>query len=70
MTVVLTMRFDMRVPDWAGPAAAHYSAALDMCEWAETRGAAERLAPLVSQFCIGLGRCAHDLPRKVIARTG
>jgi 5-methylthioadenosine/S-adenosylhomocysteine deaminase len=37
---------------------------------AETRGAAERLAPLVSQFCIGLGRCAHDLPRKVIARTG
>src|ERR1700690_1278322 len=37
---MLTMRFDMRVPDWAGPAAAHYSAVLDMCEWAETRGAA------------------------------
>src|SRR3984957_10866464 len=36
---MLTMRFDMRVPDWAGPAAAHYSAMLDMCEWAETRGA-------------------------------
>ena len=34
------MRFDMRVPDWAGSAAAHYSAVLDMCEWAETRGAA------------------------------
>lgn len=34
------LRFDMRVPDWAGPAAAHYSAVSDMCEWAETRGAA------------------------------
>ena len=38
--IVLTLRFDMRVPDWVGPAAAHYSAMLDMCEWAETRGAA------------------------------
>jgi alkanesulfonate monooxygenase SsuD/methylene tetrahydromethanopterin reductase-like flavin-dependent oxidoreductase (luciferase family) len=37
---VLTLRFDMRVPDGAGPAAAHYSAVSDMCEWAETRGAA------------------------------
>jgi alkanesulfonate monooxygenase SsuD/methylene tetrahydromethanopterin reductase-like flavin-dependent oxidoreductase (luciferase family) len=36
---VLTLRFDMRVPDWAGPAATHYSAVSDMCEWAETRGA-------------------------------
>jgi alkanesulfonate monooxygenase SsuD/methylene tetrahydromethanopterin reductase-like flavin-dependent oxidoreductase (luciferase family) len=36
---VLTLRFDMRVPDWAGPAAAHYSAVSDMCAWAETRGA-------------------------------
>jgi alkanesulfonate monooxygenase SsuD/methylene tetrahydromethanopterin reductase-like flavin-dependent oxidoreductase (luciferase family) len=36
---VLTLRFDMRVPDWAGPAAAHYCAVSDMCEWAETRGA-------------------------------
>ena len=32
---------------------------------AETRAAAERLAPIVSQFCVGLGRCAHDLPRKL-----
>ncbi len=31
---------------------------------AETRATAERLAPIVSQFCVGLGRCAHDLPRK------
>jgi alkanesulfonate monooxygenase SsuD/methylene tetrahydromethanopterin reductase-like flavin-dependent oxidoreductase (luciferase family) len=37
---VLTLRFDMRAPDWAGPAAAHYAAVSDMCEWAETRGAA------------------------------
>jgi alkanesulfonate monooxygenase SsuD/methylene tetrahydromethanopterin reductase-like flavin-dependent oxidoreductase (luciferase family) len=37
---VLTLRFDMRVPDWAGGPAAHYSAVTDMCAWAETRGAA------------------------------
>ena len=37
---MLTLRFDMRVPDWAGPTADHYSAVSDMCEWAETRGAA------------------------------
>jgi alkanesulfonate monooxygenase SsuD/methylene tetrahydromethanopterin reductase-like flavin-dependent oxidoreductase (luciferase family) len=37
---VLTLRFDMRVPDWAGPAEGHYAAVSDMCEWAETRGAA------------------------------
>ena len=30
---------------------------------AESRVAAERLAPVISQFCVGLGRCAHDLPR-------
>lgn len=29
------------------------------------REAAERLAPVVSHFCLGLGRCAHDLPRKL-----
>jgi 5-methylthioadenosine/S-adenosylhomocysteine deaminase len=33
---------------------------------AETRAAAERLAPVVNQFCVGLGRSAHDLPRKVL----
>jgi len=32
---------------------------------AETRAATERLAPLISQFCVGLGRSAHDLPRNV-----
>jgi guanine deaminase len=34
---------------------------------AEARATAERLAPLVSHFCVGLGRCAHDLPRKLPA---
>jgi alkanesulfonate monooxygenase SsuD/methylene tetrahydromethanopterin reductase-like flavin-dependent oxidoreductase (luciferase family) len=36
---VLTLRFDMRVPAWAGSAADLYAAAIDMCEWAESRGA-------------------------------
>lgn len=29
----------MRAPDWAAPAADLYAAAVDMCQWAETRGA-------------------------------
>ena len=29
----------MRAPGWAGPAGDLYAAAIDMCEWAETRGA-------------------------------
>ncbi len=36
---MLTLRFDMRVPAWAGPAADLYSASAEMCEWAEARGA-------------------------------
>jgi alkanesulfonate monooxygenase SsuD/methylene tetrahydromethanopterin reductase-like flavin-dependent oxidoreductase (luciferase family) len=36
---MFTLRFDMRAPGWAGPATDLYSAAIDMCEWAETRGA-------------------------------
>ncbi|MCP9274515.1 LLM class flavin-dependent oxidoreductase [Mycolicibacterium arenosum] len=36
---MLTLRFDMRAPDWAGPAADLYAAAIDMCGWAESRGA-------------------------------
>jgi guanine deaminase len=34
---------------------------------AEALAAAERLAPVVSQFCVGLGRCGHDVPRKLPA---
>ncbi len=36
---MFTLRFDMRAPDWAGPPADLYAAAIDMCAWAETRGA-------------------------------
>ena len=36
---MFTVRFDMRAPTWAGPAADLYAAAIDMCSWAETRGA-------------------------------
>jgi alkanesulfonate monooxygenase SsuD/methylene tetrahydromethanopterin reductase-like flavin-dependent oxidoreductase (luciferase family) len=36
---MFTLRFDMRAPDWAGPAADLYAAAIDVCGWAETRGA-------------------------------
>jgi 5-methylthioadenosine/S-adenosylhomocysteine deaminase len=34
---------------------------------AGTRVATERLAPVVSQFCVGLGRQVHSLPRKLPA---
>jgi alkanesulfonate monooxygenase SsuD/methylene tetrahydromethanopterin reductase-like flavin-dependent oxidoreductase (luciferase family) len=36
---MFTLRFDMRAPDWAAPATSLYTAAIDMCAWAETRGA-------------------------------
>lgn len=36
---VFTLRFDMRAPGWAAPAADLYAGAIDMCAWAETRGA-------------------------------
>lgn len=36
---MFTLRFDMRAPSWAAPAGDLYSAAIDMCGWAETRGA-------------------------------
>jgi alkanesulfonate monooxygenase SsuD/methylene tetrahydromethanopterin reductase-like flavin-dependent oxidoreductase (luciferase family) len=36
---MLTLRFDMRAPAWAAPAADLYAAAIEMCAWAETRGA-------------------------------
>ena len=34
---------------------------------ASARPTGERLAPVVNHFCVGLGRCAHDLPRKLSA---
>lgn len=36
---MFTLRFDMRAPDWAAPATDLYAAAIDMCEWADSRGA-------------------------------
>ena len=36
---MFTLRFDMRAPNWAAPTADLYAAAIDMCAWAETRGA-------------------------------
>src|SRR6476660_2040636 len=36
---MFTMRFDMRTPASGAPTPALYDAALDMCAWAETRGA-------------------------------
>lgn len=36
---MFTMRFDMRAPSSGTPAPALYGAALEMCAWAETRGA-------------------------------
>ena len=36
---MFTLRFDMRAPSWAGPAADLYAGAIDICAWAETRGA-------------------------------
>jgi alkanesulfonate monooxygenase SsuD/methylene tetrahydromethanopterin reductase-like flavin-dependent oxidoreductase (luciferase family) len=37
--LVFTLRFDMRAPGWAAPARDLYAGAIDMCAWAETRGA-------------------------------
>ena len=36
---MFTMRFDMRTPASGAPTTALYDAALEMCAWAETRGA-------------------------------
>lgn len=36
---MMTLRFDMRAPVFGAPTTELYAAAIDMCEWAETRGA-------------------------------
>jgi alkanesulfonate monooxygenase SsuD/methylene tetrahydromethanopterin reductase-like flavin-dependent oxidoreductase (luciferase family) len=36
---VFTIRFDMRAPSFGAPTSELYAAAIDMCAWAETRGA-------------------------------
>lgn len=44
---MFTMRFDMRAPSFGAPTPELYSAALEMCAWAETRG------------CIAAVLCEH-----------
>jgi alkanesulfonate monooxygenase SsuD/methylene tetrahydromethanopterin reductase-like flavin-dependent oxidoreductase (luciferase family) len=39
VALMFTLRFDMRAPEGAAPATDLYAAAVDMCSWAETRGA-------------------------------
>jgi 5-methylthioadenosine/S-adenosylhomocysteine deaminase len=57
--------------DWPRIVArAHAAAERLKASNAEARVAADRLAPVVSQFCVGLGRRAHDLPRRVMAGGG
>jgi guanine deaminase len=54
--------------DWASVVSRAGAAAGRLTEAnAGTRLAAERLAPVISHFCVGLGRCAHNLPRKLSA---
>jgi guanine deaminase len=36
---------------------------------ASTRAMTDSLAPIVNHFCVGLGRCAHDLPRNLQAAS-
>jgi cytosine/adenosine deaminase-related metal-dependent hydrolase len=56
--------------DWPSIAIRARDAAARLAEAnAGAREAAERLAPVVSHFCVGLGRCAHDLPRKLSAEA-
>jgi guanine deaminase len=56
--------------DWPSVARRARDAAARLTEAnAGARDAAERLAPVVSHFCVGLGRCAHDLSRKLLAES-
>ncbi len=52
--------------DWPRIAARARGAAARLAEAnAEMRATSERLAQVVGRFCVGLGRCAHDVPRKL-----
>jgi 5-methylthioadenosine/S-adenosylhomocysteine deaminase len=71
--VMIGGRFVMRdgvMPglDWPSLASRARAAAARLTEAnVGAKEAAERLAPVVNHFCVGLGRCAHDLPRKLSA---
>jgi guanine deaminase len=54
--------------DWPRIASQARAAAARLAEAnAGTRQSVDRLAPIVNHFCVGLGRCSHTLPRRLIA---
>ncbi len=56
--------------DWPAVAARARAAGVRLAEAnAGLKVAAERLVPVVNHFCVGLGRCAHDLPRRLSAEA-
>ena len=56
--------------DWPGVATRARAAAARLTEGnAALKAAAESLAPVVNHFCVGLGRCAHNLPRRLSAEA-
>jgi guanine deaminase len=56
--------------DWPRIATRARDAAARLAEAnAASRATAESLAPVVNHFCVGLGRCAHDLPRLLRAEA-
>ena len=57
---MLTLRFDMRAPTFGAPMAELYDAAIEMCAWAETRGA---VAAVLSEHH---GTSDHHLPSPLI----
>jgi alkanesulfonate monooxygenase SsuD/methylene tetrahydromethanopterin reductase-like flavin-dependent oxidoreductase (luciferase family) len=66
---MFTLRFDMRAPRIGAPAPNLYAAAIDMCEWAETRGAV--MAVLSEHHAAEDGHlpAPHILASAIAART-
>lgn len=66
---MFTLRFDMRAPAGSAPVADLYGAAVDMCEWAEDRGAV--LAVLSEHHATDDGHlpAPHLLAAAIAART-
>ena len=66
---MFTLRFDMRAPQAGAPAADLYAAAIDMCSWAETRGAV--IAVLSEHHATEDGHLPvpHILASAIAART-
>jgi alkanesulfonate monooxygenase SsuD/methylene tetrahydromethanopterin reductase-like flavin-dependent oxidoreductase (luciferase family) len=66
---MFTLRFDLRAPRGAAPVADLYAAAIDMCSWAETRGAV--VAVLSEHHGTDDGHLAapHLLASAIAART-